>query len=132
MSDLNFFHKIFLLQEMDAAEVQEVLKIATPRLYPVGAVIIHEGEALEHSIRLSLVTRARCSSLSVRAWRAARTLGSATALAKPNPYLNNRNEKDKPGDPYSKRERCSVNPGSARARSHETNRVASLSYRIWQ
>jgi hypothetical protein len=84
MTDLNFFHKIFLLQDMDAAEVQEVLKIATPRPYPVGAVIIHEGEALEHSIRLSLVTRARCSSLSVRAWRAARTLGSATALAKPS------------------------------------------------
>jgi len=86
MSDLNFFHKIFLLQEMDAAEVQEVLKIATPRPYPVGAVIIHEGEALEHSIRLSLVTRARCSSLSVRAWRAAPRIASAPSMAGKNRF----------------------------------------------
>lgn len=45
MTDLNFFHKIFLLQDMDAAEVKEVLAISTPRTFLVGAVIIQEGEA---------------------------------------------------------------------------------------
>jgi CRP/FNR family transcriptional regulator, cyclic AMP receptor protein len=45
MTDLQFFHKIFLLQDMDAAEVREVLAIATPRTFPVGEVIIQEGEA---------------------------------------------------------------------------------------
>jgi CRP/FNR family transcriptional regulator, cyclic AMP receptor protein len=45
MTDLNFFHKIFLLQDMDAAEVKEVLAIATPRTFTAGALIIQEGEA---------------------------------------------------------------------------------------
>jgi len=45
MTDLDFFHKIFLLQDMDAGEIKEVLKIATPKVFPVGALIIHEGEA---------------------------------------------------------------------------------------
>jgi CRP/FNR family cyclic AMP-dependent transcriptional regulator len=45
MTDLHFFHKIFLLQDMDAGEVKEVLGIATPKTFPEGAVIIHEGEA---------------------------------------------------------------------------------------
>ena len=45
MTDLKFFHKIFLLQDMDAGEIQEVLKIATPRTLPAGEVIIHEGTA---------------------------------------------------------------------------------------
>jgi CRP/FNR family cyclic AMP-dependent transcriptional regulator len=45
MVDQKFFQKIFLLQDMDAGELQEILKIAQPRTYPVGAVIIQEGEA---------------------------------------------------------------------------------------
>ena len=45
MIDQQFFQKIFLLQDMDAAEIQEILKIAQPRTYPAGAVIITEGEA---------------------------------------------------------------------------------------
>ncbi len=45
MTDLNFFHKIFLLQDMNAEEMKEVLKIAKPQTFPEGAVIIHEGEA---------------------------------------------------------------------------------------
>lgn len=45
MTDLQFFHKIFLLQDMDAIEVSKVLAIATPRTFPAGEVIIQEGEA---------------------------------------------------------------------------------------
>jgi CRP/FNR family cyclic AMP-dependent transcriptional regulator len=45
MIDQQFFQKIFLLQDMDAGELQEILKIAQPRTYPAGAVIIQEGEA---------------------------------------------------------------------------------------
>ncbi len=45
MIDQQFFHKIFLLQDMDAPEIQAILKIAKPRTYPAGAVIIAEGEA---------------------------------------------------------------------------------------
>jgi CRP-like cAMP-binding protein len=45
MTDLHFFHKIFLLQDMDAAEVKEVLAISTARTFSTGAVIIQEGEA---------------------------------------------------------------------------------------
>jgi CRP/FNR family transcriptional regulator, cyclic AMP receptor protein len=46
MTDLKFFHKkIFLLQDMDAEEIKEVLKIAKPQTFSEGGVIIHEGEA---------------------------------------------------------------------------------------
>jgi CRP/FNR family cyclic AMP-dependent transcriptional regulator len=45
MNDQQFFHKIFLLQDMDAPEIQAILKIAKPRTYPAGAVILTEGEA---------------------------------------------------------------------------------------
>jgi CRP/FNR family cyclic AMP-dependent transcriptional regulator len=45
MVDRQFFQNIFLLQDMDAGELQEILKIAQPKNYPVGAVIIQEGEA---------------------------------------------------------------------------------------
>jgi CRP/FNR family cyclic AMP-dependent transcriptional regulator len=45
MVDRQFFQKIFLLQDMDAGELQEILKIAQPKTYAVGAVIIQEGEA---------------------------------------------------------------------------------------
>jgi CRP/FNR family cyclic AMP-dependent transcriptional regulator len=45
MIDQQFFHKIFLLQDMDAAEIQAILKIAQPQTYPAGAVILTEGEA---------------------------------------------------------------------------------------
>jgi CRP/FNR family cyclic AMP-dependent transcriptional regulator len=45
MVDRQFFQNIFLLQDMDAGELQEILEIAQPKNYPVGAVIIQEGEA---------------------------------------------------------------------------------------
>jgi|UniRef100_A0A7V6DQW0 CRP/FNR family cyclic AMP-dependent transcriptional regulator len=45
MVDQQFFQKIFLFQDMDAAELRQILKIAQPRTYPAGAVIITEGEA---------------------------------------------------------------------------------------
>jgi CRP-like cAMP-binding protein len=45
MIDEQFFQKIFLLQDMEAAELQKILKIAQPQTYPTGAVIITEGEA---------------------------------------------------------------------------------------
>ena len=45
MTDLQFFHKIFLLQDMNAEEINEVLRIAKPQTFPAGEVIIREGEA---------------------------------------------------------------------------------------
>lgn len=45
MSELQFFQKIFLFQDMDAEELQEVLKIAKPKTFPAGSLIIQEGEA---------------------------------------------------------------------------------------
>jgi CRP/FNR family transcriptional regulator, cyclic AMP receptor protein len=45
MIDQQFYQKIFLLQDMDAGELQEILKIAQRKTYPAGAVIIQEGEA---------------------------------------------------------------------------------------
>jgi CRP/FNR family cyclic AMP-dependent transcriptional regulator len=45
MVDQQFFQKIFLLQDMDAAELREILEIAQPRSYAAGTVIIQEGEA---------------------------------------------------------------------------------------
>jgi len=45
MTDLQFFHKIFLLQDMDAEEIKEVLKIAKPQTFSSGEMIIREGEA---------------------------------------------------------------------------------------
>ncbi len=45
MIDQKFFQKIFLLQDIDAGEVEEILEIAQLKTYPTGAVIIQEGEA---------------------------------------------------------------------------------------
>jgi CRP/FNR family cyclic AMP-dependent transcriptional regulator len=45
MVDQQFFQKIFLLQDMDAGELQEILKIARPQTYTAGTMIIQEGEA---------------------------------------------------------------------------------------
>ncbi len=45
MTDTQIFKKIFLFQDLQEKEVQEVLGLAALRTFPAGEVIIHEGEA---------------------------------------------------------------------------------------
>ncbi len=45
MTDIQFFHKIFLFQDLKEEEVKQVLSLAVPRTFPAGSVIMHEGEA---------------------------------------------------------------------------------------
>ncbi len=44
MNDLAFYQKIFLFQDLDEAQIREVLALAVPREYAAGQVIIREGE----------------------------------------------------------------------------------------
>ena len=44
MSDIQFFKKIFLFQDLSDQEIDRVLNIARPHAFPAGSVIIHEGE----------------------------------------------------------------------------------------
>ncbi len=42
--DAAFFRKIFLFQDLDDREIEEVLDRTTPRQFPAGTEIIREGE----------------------------------------------------------------------------------------
>ncbi|OGP75630.1 MAG: hypothetical protein A2Y80_07000 [Deltaproteobacteria bacterium RBG_13_58_19] len=43
ITDLPFYKKIFLFQDLDEQEIHKVLDLATPRTFPAGSVIIQEG-----------------------------------------------------------------------------------------
>ncbi len=45
MTDTSLYKKISLFQDLKDAEIKEVLKLARPRTFAAGAVVIREGEA---------------------------------------------------------------------------------------
>jgi CRP-like cAMP-binding protein len=45
MTDIQFFKKIFLFQDLGEEELKKVLSLTVPRTFPAGSVIMHEGEA---------------------------------------------------------------------------------------
>jgi CRP/FNR family cyclic AMP-dependent transcriptional regulator len=44
MLDATFFRKIYLLQDLEEAEIHQVLSRTSPREFPAGSVIIREGD----------------------------------------------------------------------------------------
>ncbi len=45
MTNLGMFKKIFLFQDLEAAELEKVLAVAAARTFPAGSVILREGES---------------------------------------------------------------------------------------
>jgi CRP-like cAMP-binding protein len=44
ITDLPFYKKIFLFQDLEEQEIRQVLDLAAPRTFPAGSVIIQEGD----------------------------------------------------------------------------------------
>lgn len=44
MMDATFFQKIFLFQDLEESEIQQILSRTVPRDFPAGTVIIQEGD----------------------------------------------------------------------------------------